>query len=78
MLKKFRLKKTIHQFLPIDSRILVKKFLSNWEPTVAIFIESEIWPEMLRILKIRKIKTFLLKIYSYKNDINYYLSVVKY
>ena len=60
VLKKFRLKKTIHQFLPIDSRILVKKFLSNWEPTVAIFIESEIWPNFINEINRKEIPLILI------------------
>ena len=60
VLKKFRLKKTIHQFLPIDSRILVKKFLSNWEPSVAIFIESEIWPNFINEIKRKEIPLILI------------------
>lgn len=33
-----------HQFLPFDNIIFVKKFLNHWNPNLAIFIESEIWP----------------------------------
>ena len=60
VLKKFKLKKTIHQFLPIDSRILVKKFLSNWEPSVAIFIESEIWPNFINEINRKEIPLILI------------------
>ena len=60
VLKKFRFKKTIHQFLPIDSRILVKKFLSNWKPTVAIFIESEIWPNFINEINRKEIPLILI------------------
>ena len=60
VLKKFRLKKTIHQFLPIDSKILVKKFLSNWEPSVAIFIESEIWPNFINEINRKEIPLILI------------------
>ena len=60
VLKKFRFKKTIHQFLPIDSRILVKKFLSNWEPSVAIFIESEIWPNFINEINRKEIPLILI------------------
>ena len=60
VLKKFKLKKTIHQFLPIDSKILVKKFLSNWEPSVAIFIESEIWPNFIYEIKRKRIPLILI------------------
>ena len=58
--KKFKFKKTTHQFLPIDSRILVQKFLSNWEPSVAIFIESEIWPNFIHEINQKKIPLILI------------------
>ena len=57
---KFKFRKTIHQFYPIDNPLIINKFLDHWEPSSVFFVESEIWPEMLRILKLRKIKIFLL------------------
>lgn len=38
---------TFHQFAPIDSPIIVKKFLKYWRPKVSIFVESELWPNMI-------------------------------
>ena len=60
VLSKFKLKKTIHQFFPIDSYSLTKKFLNYWKPSIAIFIESEIWPNM--IVNIKKKSTPLVLI----------------
>ena len=57
---KYNFKKTIHQFFPIDSNFLVDKFLSYWKPSLAIFIESEIWPNMIMSLKKKKISHILL------------------
>ena len=57
---KFKFKKTIHQFYPIDNPIIINKFLNHWKPSAVFFVESEIWPEMLRSLKKKKIKIFLL------------------
>jgi 3-deoxy-D-manno-octulosonic-acid transferase len=37
----------VHQFLPIDNIIFVKKFLKFWKPQIGIFIESEIWPVII-------------------------------
>ena len=56
----FKLKKTIHKFLPIDSNFITKKFLNYWKPSLAIFIESEIWPNIILNLKNRNIPLVLL------------------
>ena len=56
----FKLKKTIHQFLPIDSNFITKKFLNYWKPSLAIFIESEIWPNIILNLKDRNTPLILL------------------
>ena len=53
-------KKTIHQFFPIDNLFFVKKFLKYWSPTLAIFIDSEIWPHMLINIKKESIPLVLL------------------
>ena len=49
--KKFKFKKTIHQFFPIDFIIYSYKFLNYWKPTIAVFVESEIWPSIFKVLK---------------------------
>ena len=57
---KFRFKKTLHQFYPLDNIYIVSKFLNYWNPSSVIFVESEIWPTMVSELKKRKIKIFLI------------------
>ena len=47
IIEKFKFKKIVHQFFPIDTNILSKKFLNYWKPDVAFFIDSEIWPNTL-------------------------------
>ena len=58
--KKFNFKKTIHQYYPLDHPYLTNKFLSYWKPKLAIFIESEIWPNMFQNIDNRKIPLILL------------------
>ena len=58
--QKFNFKKTFHQFFPIDTNFISKSFLNYWKPSLAIFIDSEIWPNMLINLKRRSIPTVLL------------------
>ena len=62
VLKKFKFKKTIHQFYPIDHFLFTKKFLEYWKPNLAIFIDSEIWPDMFDKLEKRNISLILLNI----------------
>ncbi len=52
--------RVIHQFLPIDSYFCVQNFFNYWSLDLAIFVESEIWPNMLFEAKERNIPTFLL------------------
>jgi 3-deoxy-D-manno-octulosonic-acid transferase len=40
-------KRTIHQYVPVDKLIAVKRFLHHWQPNLAIFIESELWPNLI-------------------------------
>ena len=58
--KKFRFKKTVHQFFPIDSIFFSYKFLNYWKPTIAIFVESEIWPSIFKVLNKKNIPLTLL------------------
>ena len=57
---KFKFKKTIHQFFPIDNNYLSMKFLKYWQPKLAIFVESEIWPNMLKNINKESINHILL------------------
>ncbi len=52
--------KVVHQYLPIDIPILVKKFLEHWKPNLSIFIDSEIWPNLILDTSKRKIPLLLI------------------
>jgi len=60
ILSNLKLKKTIHQFFPVDTIYHTKKFLYYWKPTIAIFIDSEIWPNMINNIKKNSIPLMLL------------------
>ena len=53
-------KGAIHQFVPLDTPGFVKRFLSHWRPSMALFIESEIWPNLIMDADKRRIPLFLL------------------
>ena len=36
-----------HQFVPIDRRAEVRRFLRHWRPDLALWLESELWPNLL-------------------------------
>lgn len=56
----FKLKKTIHQFFPIDTNFITKKFIEYWSPSKVFFIDSEIWPNMILNIKKKKIPLILI------------------
>lgn len=37
----------IHQFVPIDIRLFVQRFLDHWKPDLAVWTESEFWPSLI-------------------------------
>ena len=57
---KYKFKKTIHAYYPIDENNLTKRFINYWKPHLAIFIDSEIWPNMFKNLNKKKIPIVLL------------------
>ena len=40
-------KRAIHQYVPIDLAIAVRRFLKFWKPNLALWIESELWPNLV-------------------------------
>ncbi len=60
LIQKLNLKKTIHQFFPIDSNFVVDKFLNYWNPSALILCESEIWPNLICNVEKRGIKLILI------------------
>lgn len=50
----------VHQFAPIDTPQAVTAFLDHWRPDLAVFIESDIWPNLLQALTERGIPHALL------------------
>ena len=60
ILSNLKLKKTIHQFFPIDTNYHSQKFLKYWKPSVAVFIDSEIWPNMITNIKKSPISLILM------------------
>ena len=49
----------IHQFVPLDIKPAVSRFLDYWQPDLAIIAESEIWPVTMMELGVRHIPQIL-------------------
>jgi len=61
VIKKYKNNSNIqHQYFPLDVKFLIKKFLDVWNPKLVIFVDSEIWPNLILELKKRKIKLALI------------------
>ena len=49
-----------HQYLPLDRPRWVKRFFDHWSPQLAIFVESELWPNLLLEMRRRNIPAALI------------------
>lgn len=49
----------IHQYVPLDVPLYVKRFLDHWQPDLALFAESELWPNFVHALDRRGVPLVL-------------------
>lgn len=49
----------IHQFYPVDHPAWVSEFLDHWKPNLVLWMESELWPNMLTDIARRGIPAIL-------------------
>ena len=49
-----------HQFYPLDHPKWVLRFLDHWQPNAVLWMESELWPNMLHQIRERDIPTALI------------------
>jgi len=47
--------RVIHQYIPLDAPEYAARFLDHWRPDLAVFTESEIWPNLILETSARKI-----------------------
>ena len=50
----------IHQYIPVDRTVWVKRFLDHWKPDLVLWVESEFWPGVLSEVKARGIPAMLM------------------
>ena len=52
-------KTVIHQFVPIDAPRFVERFFDHWKPDLALFVESDLWPNLIITAKERNVPLIL-------------------
>ena len=48
-----------HVYCPWDTPGCVKRFLRHWEPTIAVMMETELWPNLIAALELRCVPAIL-------------------
>lgn len=54
------LPEAIHQFCPLDTPAAVAGFLDHWRPMAGVFVESDLWPRLIRACHAQDIPLVLL------------------
>lgn len=49
----------VHQYVPVDHPVWVKRFVDHWRPDAVIWSESELWPNLLYEVRRRRIPAML-------------------
>ncbi len=49
-----------HQFIPLDTPLYARRFLDHWKPDAVLWLESELWPNLLHQVKQRALPAVLL------------------
>jgi len=50
----------IHQYVPYDAPRFVARFLDHWRPSLALFIESDLWPNLILASSARRVPMVLI------------------
>ena len=67
-----------HRYFPLDVNFLIKNFLSKWKPDLIIFVDSEIWPNLIFEIKKREIPVALINGRITKKTFNKWMLVSKF
>jgi 3-deoxy-D-manno-octulosonic-acid transferase len=49
----------LHQYAPVDTPSAIRRFLDHWQPDIALFVDSEIWPNMISSANAKNIPLML-------------------
>lgn len=50
----------LHQYLPYDAPKFVARFLDHWQPSLALFVESDLWPNVILACAARRLPMVLI------------------
>ncbi len=50
----------LHQFIPLDMPSFITRFLDHWHPDLALFVESDLWPNIILSASARRIPMILI------------------
>ena len=67
-----------HRYFPFDVNFLIRNFLNQWKPNLAIFVDSEVWPNFIFEIKKRKIPLILINGRITKKSFSRWLLVPKF
>ena len=83
-IKEFYKNKVVHQYIPFDVSIWCSRFLNFWKPNLILWIESDIWPNMLNKIREKDINCLYLNarispnsFKKWKNAKNFYKNSLK-
>jgi len=52
--------RSLHQFIPIDQPSAIRRFLDHWRPDLAVWVESELWPNLINETRSRNVPMALI------------------
>ncbi len=67
-----------HRYFPLDISFLIKIFLNKWRPNLIIFVDSEIWPNLIFEIKKRKTPMILINGRITKKTFNRWMLIPKF
>lgn len=50
---------SFHQYVPLDAPKFIERFLEHWRPDIAVFAESELWPNLVAAVRARGVPLVL-------------------
>jgi 3-deoxy-D-manno-octulosonic-acid transferase len=52
-------RRAFHQYVPVDRPAYVRRFLDHWRPDLALWVESELWPNLITETAAREVPLLL-------------------